>query len=373
VPGVKTLTSLTPAPAVPFVGGAEFDFAISQSSTMQQTGCPSGNSDCVGLTIEEAAYNVLTVFFNLTPAAAFYGGTVGAAPIQYLDVPLNDLQYAQATACPATPSPFLGNTSLHDLYARASRDLLAMAGQTIALPASTCTSPAPAPLISLVANAAGEAHLIAPNTWVEIKGSNLTPPGDIRIWQGSDFVASTMPTKLDNVGVTVNGKPAYVYYISPTQINVLTPPDAMNGPVQVVVTNNSVSSAPFMAQAQSTSPSFFAVGSYPLGQHIDYTLLAPYGSPAKPGETILLYGNGFGPTSVPVVSGSITQGGSLTPLPVIKIGGVNAPVAVAGLVLPGEYVFAVVVPQGTPDGDQPITATYGGLSTQPGTLITVHN
>jgi uncharacterized protein (TIGR03437 family) len=58
---------------------------------------------------------------------------------------------------------------------------------------------------------------------------------------------------------------------------------------------------------------------------------------------------------------------------VIRIGGVNATVAVAVLVLPGEYVFAVVVPQGTPNGDQPITATYGGLSTQPGTLITIHN
>ena len=109
---------------------------------------------------------------------------MGTAPMQYLDVPLIDLQYAQATAYPATASPFLGNTSLQDLYARASRDLLAMAGQTTALPASTCTRAAPAPAISLVANAEGEAHLIAPNTWVEIKGSNLATPGDARIWQG---------------------------------------------------------------------------------------------------------------------------------------------------------------------------------------------
>lgn len=93
VPGVKILTSLTPAPAVPFVGGAEFDYAISQSSTIQETGCPDGNSDCVGLTIEEAAYNVLTVFFNQTPAAAFYGGTVGTAPIQYVDVPLQVVSF----------------------------------------------------------------------------------------------------------------------------------------------------------------------------------------------------------------------------------------------------------------------------------------
>ena len=48
---------------------------------------------CTGLT-EEAAYNVMTVFFYGTPAAAFYGGTVGTAPMQYLEVAYVDLQYA---------------------------------------------------------------------------------------------------------------------------------------------------------------------------------------------------------------------------------------------------------------------------------------
>ena len=81
------------------------------------------------------------------------------------------------------------------------------------------------PFISKVANAEGEAPLIAPNTWVEVKGSNLAPACDTRIWQGSDFVNSQMPTSLDGVSVTVNGMAAYVYYISPTQVNILTPPD----------------------------------------------------------------------------------------------------------------------------------------------------
>ncbi len=384
VPGVKLLTSLTPAPAVPFVGGAEFDHPISLSSTMEETGCPSGNSDCVGLTIEEAAYNVLTVFFNLTPAAAFYGGTVGAAPMQYLDVPLNDLQYAQATACPATPSPFLGNTSLHDLYARASRDLLAIAGQMTALPASTCTNPTPAPLISLVANAAGEAHLIAPNTWVEIKGSNLAAPGDARIWQGSDFSAGglTMPATLDGVSATVNGKAAYIYYISPTQVNILTPPDAISGSVPVRLSYGGQTSAAFMAQAQAQalSPAFFVFGGgpyvaaiHPNGAYIGPATLYPgLTTPAKPGETVAIYADGFGATNSPVQSGSVTQSGVLTPLPAVTIGGVPATVQFAGLVGPGEFQFNVVVPAGLDNGDQAIIATYNGASTQAGTLLTVH-
>ena len=87
----------------------------------------------------------------------------------------------------------------------------------------------------------------------------------------------------------------------------------------------------------------------------------------------MLYGNGFGPTSTPVVSGSPLQSGTLSPAPVIKIGGATAAVQFAGLVSPGEFQFNVVVPAGLSDGDQPITATYNGLSTQPGTLIAIQH
>src|SRR5271155_2952913 len=85
------------------------------------------------------------------------------------------------------------------------------------------------PMIALVANAEGENPLIAPNTFVEIKGVRLAKAGDSRTWQASDFVNNQMPSKLDGVSVSVNGKSAYVCYISPTQVNILTPPDPMQG------------------------------------------------------------------------------------------------------------------------------------------------
>jgi len=237
------------------------------------------------------------------------------------------------------------------------------------------------PVISLVANAEGESLTIAPNTWVEIKGENLAPAGDARIWQGSDFSGTQMPTQLDKVSATVNGKSAYVYYISPAQINILTPPDAMNDAVQAVVTNNGATAAAFTAQAQALSPSFFVFngGPYVAAVHLNGGLIGPTSlypgssTPANSGETIVLYANGFGPTSVPVVSGSSTQSGTLTTLPVIQIGGKNATVQFAGLVAPGQFQFNVVVPASLPNGDQPIVAAYGGLSTQAGTLITVQN
>ncbi|MGI8991641.1 MAG: DUF4185 domain-containing protein [Bryobacteraceae bacterium] len=228
------------------------------------------------------------------------------------------------------------------------------------------------PAISLVANAEGDVPTIAPNTWVEIKGTNIAPASDTRIWQSSDFVSNQLPTELDGVGVTVNGKSAYVYYISPTQVNILTPPDAMQGPVQVRLTNAGVTSAPATVQAQPVSPSFFIFngGAYVAAEHASGALLGPASlfpgltSPAKPGETAVLYANGFGSTA---------QGGTLSPPPVVKIGGVTATVTFAGLVAPGQFQFNVVVPASLADGDQPIAATYNGSETQAGVLLTVQH
>lgn len=76
---------------------------------------------------------------------------------------------------------------------------------------------------------------------------------------------------------------------------------------------------------------------------------------------------------MPVQSGSVMQSGVLMPAPVVTIGGVAASVQFAGLVAPGEFQFNVVVPAALGNGDQAITATYGGASTQAGTLLTVHN
>jgi uncharacterized protein (TIGR03437 family) len=164
-------------------------------------------------------------------------------------------------------------------------------------------------------------------------------------------------------------------------VNILTPPNAITGSVAVQLTNNGVTSANFMVQAQAESPSFFVFGGGPYiaathvnGSYLGPTTLYPgLTTPAQPGETIVLYANGFGPTSTAVVSGSETQSGTLSPMPVITIGGVAATVTFAGLVAPGEFQFNVVVPPSLANGDQPTIATYNGLTTQAGALITVQH
>jgi uncharacterized protein (TIGR03437 family) len=192
-------------------------------------------------------------------------------------------------------------------------------------------------------------------------------------------VKNQLPKQLDGVSVTVNGKAAYVSWISPGQLNVLTPPDAMRGGVPVQVAVDGVLSGVFTVQAQPLTPAFFVFNGGPnvVATHADQSLLGPAtlypgaSTPAAPGETVVLYGNGFGPASDPVVSGAVSQSGTLSPLPVIRVGGRTATVQFAGVTGPGLYQFNVTIPTDLPAGDQPLTAAFNGFNTQPGVVLAV--
>jgi hypothetical protein len=137
IAGVKLLSLQAP----PLLGAAEFDHPITgKPITKQKEGCSTGPTPC---TPEDAAYNVLTVFFSGTPVASYYGGTMGVGAgtcgselVQYLEVPYLDILNALTLPPPKKPSsiPGLGTTSLEMLLMRASQDLSAIA----AVPPPTC-------------------------------------------------------------------------------------------------------------------------------------------------------------------------------------------------------------------------------------------
>jgi uncharacterized protein (TIGR03437 family) len=224
---------------------------------------------------------------------------------------------------------------------------------------------------------------LAQNAWIVIKGVNLAPTNlgaSGLTWSSApDFASGRMPTQLANVSVTVNGKPAFIYYVSPTQINALTPLDDSLGPVQVVVTNGAVSSAPATMNQRVAAPSLFLVGAtnYVLATHVDYSLVGPQAisapgypfTPAKVGETIVLYITGLGLPSAPLVNGSATQYGAMPALPVVQFGTAQATVSYAYVVGPGTYQVGVVVPAGAANGDNPLSVSYGGATTPLGALI----
>ena len=94
---------------------------------------------------------------------------------------------------------------------------------------------------------------IVPNSWITIQGSNLSSTTDT--WDKA-IVDGKLPASLDGVSVSVGGKPAYVYFVSSGQINVLAP-DAGTGSMSVTVTNAGGTSAAATATSQTASPAFF--------------------------------------------------------------------------------------------------------------------
>ena len=236
----------------------------------------------------------------------------------------------------------------------------------------------PAGNITAAVNAGSYQTGFASATFVTIFGTNLSQ--STQTWQVQDFVNGILPTSLDGVSVTINGMPAYVEYISPTQLNVLAPDDPVVGAVQVQVTAAQQASNNLTAQKQQFAPAWFTIdnGVYVAAAHANGTLVGKANlfagvttQPAQPGETLQVYGGGFGPTNPALPTANlVTTAAALANSVQITIGGVTAPVVFAGLVESGLYQFNVTVPS-LPNGDAPIVATINGVQTQSGVSLTI--
>jgi uncharacterized protein (TIGR03437 family) len=128
--------------------------------------------------------------------------------------------------------------------------------------------------------------------------------------------------------------------------------------------------------------------SYPLvnilvATHQDYSLAVKNGTfsglttvPAAPGDVIILWGTGFGPTtpSAPVgveVPSSTTYN---TASPVTVTVGAGTAVVYGAALAPGYaglYQVAIQIPLSLANGDYPVVATVNGAQSPGNTLITV--
>ncbi len=213
--------------------------------------------------------------------------------------------------------------------------------------------------------------------WISIYGVGLGPTTPVT-WNG-DF-----PTQLANTSVTVDGIPAYLWYVSSSQINLQVPdiPTAYQ-PVPVTVFVGSKSSTTFVPVV-SVAPSFSLLdathvagiivhsdGTYdvigPTGNSLGYATVA-----AKDGDNIALFGVGFGPTTPTVPSGQPFSGAAATTNSVtLSINGNNVIPTFAGLSSAGLYQINLTVPAGVGTGDVPLVATVAGVSTQTGVVISL--
>ena len=245
-------------------------------------------------------------------------------------------------------------------------------------------APPPGPLITLggpALNAASFQPSISPGSWTTLRGTNLAPV--TRVWAAGDFKGNKLPVALDGVSVTVNGQNAGIYFISPTQINMLAPDVSATGEVPVAVTTQGVT-VRTTATLRRFAPAFFTLGAgsppYVAAVHADGTLVGSPGilgsdvatRPARPGDRILLYGTGFGPTnpaspSDELVAGPVATANRVT----IRAGDRMLPVEFAGLVSPGLYQFNVVIPDDLAPGEYRATADVGDGTTLAAASLTI--
>jgi uncharacterized protein (TIGR03437 family) len=217
---------------------------------------------------------------------------------------------------------------------------------------------------------------VSPGSWIEIYGSNLA--ADTRPWGTADFKGINAPTALDGTSLTVGGKSAFIDYISPGQVDALISSDTPTGMQQLIVTNAQGASAPYSIMVNGAAPGLlapptFLVGGiqYAAGILADGSFAIPVGAiaqvnsrPAKPGESMVLYGVGFGPVSPASPAGQIVQqANALSSNLQISIGGLAATAQYAGLApnFTGLYQFNVTVPA-APAGTAALTFSLGGTA-----------
>jgi len=227
------------------------------------------------------------------------------------------------------------------------------------------------------ASAFGGFPTFAPGSWIEIYGTNLSTT--TRSWGSGDFQGVNAPNSLDGVTVTIGNQLALLSYVSPTQVNAQIPSGVGSGPQQLFVSNATGSSAPTGVTVTNTMPgllappqlkiggkqyvaAFFSDGAYVLPPNAVAGLNSRQ---AQPGNTIVMYGVGFGAVSPTVKAGQIVQLQNKLQTPVqILFGQTAATLTYQGLA-PGSvglYQFNVIVPNvGANDAAQ-ISLTQGGTA-----------
>jgi uncharacterized protein (TIGR03437 family) len=251
---------------------------------------------------------------------------------------------------------------------------------------SASTVPPPSIFTGGVVPAYSTVTTIQVGEWVSIYGTNLA--SSTAIWTGN------FPTSLGGASVTIDGNAAFISYASPGLINVQAPNDTFLGPDVPVVVKTASGTATSTVTLAQFAPSFLLLDSKHVAGIIvrsdgsgsqgggTYDILGPTGNSlgyptvaAKAGDSIELYGVGFGPTTPSIPAGQLYSGpatGAPTTSQVsLLINNVSVSQSFAGLSEAGVDQINLTVPAGLGTGDVPLVATVGGVQTQPVVVISL--
>jgi len=218
-------------------------------------------------------------------------------------------------------------------------------------------------------------------------GTNFAPIGTFKQVGAGDLLNGQLPTIFEGVCVLVGSVRAPIFAVLSNQINFQATQVPASGtiPVQVVRncgTANELHSDPQPVTAQAASPEFFyfqhtASGKNPIaainattGKYVGSAGLLPGATfaPASPGDILTLYFTGGGTTNPAFAAGELPgKAARVTGTTQVTVGGIavsSADVLYAGVApqYAGLYQLNLRLSKDTPDGDQPVVLTIGGVA-----------
>ena len=233
------------------------------------------------------------------------------------------------------------------------------------------------------ASAYGAFPAIAPGSWIEIYGSNLAAgTANWTLQNGVSCLACIGPASVDGTTVTIGGLSAVIDYVSPGQVNAQVPPGLSGGSLPLIVATAAGQSAPYTVTVNATeaglwAPAMFLVGGkqYVGAQLSDGSWALPAGAvpgiatrPANPGETVVIYGVGFGPVTPSSANpaGELVTGlnSLVTPLSIFFGPAQATTPSYYGLTpgFIGLYQFNVVVPNVAANAAEPLSFVLGSAN-----------
>lgn len=178
-----------------------------------------------------------------------------------------------------------------------------------ALPAQTgCVPGAPCYSEAGIVNAASyQAVALAPNTIVSLFGTGLS-----FVTQGiglEDLAGGVLPIELPGTGVHVllNGLFAHIYYVSPTQVNLLVPSNFLPGRWKLQLVRDGFAGPAVWVELKDAAPGLFLLEpGVAVASHSDFSAITEE-APARPGEIVVLWATGLGPTVPPLDYGQVPK------------------------------------------------------------------
>jgi uncharacterized protein (TIGR03118 family) len=224
-------------------------------------------------------------------------------------------------------------------------------------------------------------NALAPGSIAAIFGSNLT--------DGTTCVAPSCSPTFDNnkrlrtsmagTQVLINGSPVPIFYAAPAQLGIQIPTELTGTSAQLQVVTNGQPSAFKTIPIGPLSPGIFSFtadgkGAGAITHNDSMGTTVDANNPAVPGETIVIYGTGFGQVSPTVPTGAAPSASSTTvTAPTVTIDNLPASVQFSGLsgCCVGLNQINVVVPTAVSVGTAVnVVVSSGGKSANTVTLQT---